>query len=330
MSTNDAPNPKKAALPAALLKRLAKRGIIENKRAKILIETQEKHDKEEIIAENYDEEEDEPTPYSNYDYLKKPEENIWKDKIKTRMTEGGFAGYKCCPNKYNIFHKCTLFCVEHWTDSQTDPSEVYLTRKKRLLKRYPLPQGWVEAFDIGCSAFYYWNQEDDTVSWLPPSHPKSHISKCAEALRREMEESTPIDLGLDSTPLPPGAEEDNIPTAINYNQSMDGSNKMGKDNVMPRKPKSRDLDKTIRSKRERRLRREESDKLDPMDPAAYSDIPRGTWATGLMNQEQRTGVDSTASGALFQMRPYPAPGAVLQANKRKHNNEDSDDHFDDD
>ena len=58
------------------------------------------------------------------------------------------------------------------------------------------------------------------------------------------------------------------------------------------------------------------DALDPMDPAAYSDIPRGKWSDGLPTQaaEAKTGVDSTASGVLFQMRPYPSPGAVLRAN----------------
>jgi len=58
------------------------------------------------------------------------------------------------------------------------------------------------------------------------------------------------------------------------------------------------------------------DALDPMDPASYSDIPRGKWSDGLPTQaaEAKTGVDSTASGVLFQMRPYPSPGAVLRAN----------------
>merc|ERR1712183_602252 len=46
------------------------------------------------------------------------------------------------------------------------------------------------------------------------------------------------------------------------------------------------------------------DALDPMDPASYSDIPRGKWSDGLPTQaaEAKTGVDSTASGVLFQMR----------------------------
>ena len=45
---------------------------------------------------------------------------------------------------------------------------------------------------------------------------------------------------------------------------------------------------------------------------------RGTWASGLERGiEAKTGVDSTASGPLFQMRPYPNPGAILKMNQDK-------------
>lgn len=87
---------------------------------------------------------------------------------------------------------------------------------------------------------------------------------------------------------------------------------------MLKKPKGRDLDKVIRSRSERRQRTElirETGSLDPLDPAAYSDIPRGNWSAGLQQENKKTGADTTASGALFQMRPYPSPSAVLQANK---------------
>jgi len=56
-----------------------------------------------------------------------------------------------------------------------------------------------------------------------------------------------------------------------------------------------------------------------MDPAAYSDVPRGSWTSGLTEESTKTGVDSTASGQLFQMRPYPSPGAILRANATKKN-----------
>lgn len=75
--------------------------------------------------------------------------------------------------------------------------------------------------------------------------------------------------------------------------------------------------------RERRHRRDDKrkgklrkDEIDPMDPAAYSDVPQGTWSDGLETDKAKA-ADSTASGVLFQQRPYPAPGEVLAANKEK-------------
>ncbi|GFP84302.1 polyglutamine-binding protein 1 [Phtheirospermum japonicum] len=68
----------------------------------------------------------------------------------------------------------------------------------------------------------------------------------------------------------------------------------------------------------------EDDELDPMDPSAYSDAPRGGWVVGLKGVQPRA-ADTTATGPLFQQRPYPSPGAVLRKNaevasqKKKHN-----------
>ena len=48
-----------------------------------------------------------------------------------------------------------------------------------------------------------------------------------------------------------------------------------------------------------------------------NDFHRGTWTTGLLKKgEAKTGVDTTANGPLFQMRPYPSPGAVLRQNQQ--------------
>jgi polyglutamine-binding protein 1 len=46
------------------------------------------------------------------------------------------------------------------------------------------------------------------------------------------------------------------------------------------------------------------------------DYFRGNWASGLFDvkDKAKTGADETASGPLFQMRPYPSPGDVLRMN----------------
>ncbi|MCO5612910.1 hypothetical protein L7F22_067183 [Adiantum nelumboides] len=57
----------------------------------------------------------------------------------------------------------------------------------------------------------------------------------------------------------------------------------------------------------------ETDELDPMDPSSYSDAPRGGWGVGLKGVQPKA-ADTTATGPLFQQRPYPSPGAVLRKN----------------
>ncbi|CAH9128444.1 unnamed protein product [Cuscuta epithymum] len=57
----------------------------------------------------------------------------------------------------------------------------------------------------------------------------------------------------------------------------------------------------------------EDEDLDPMDPSSYSDAPRGGWVVGLKGVQPRA-ADTTATGPLFQQRPYPSPGAVLRKN----------------
>jgi len=84
-----------------------------------------------------------------------------------------------------------------------------------------------------------------------------------------------------------------------------------------------DHEEEERRRREKEKKKEEKKKkkistgaLDPMDPASYSDIPRGTWSSGLAEKEDGSrAADSTASGPHFQMRPYPSPGDVLRANE---------------
>ncbi len=47
--------------------------------------------------------------------------------------------------------------------------------------------------------------------------------------------------------------------------------------------------------------------------SSYSDAPQGGWSSGLAGAQPRA-ADTTATGPLFQQRPYPSPGAVLRAN----------------
>jgi len=189
-------------LPPALLARLSQRGLVQNKNATEL------HQNEviEVIAEDYDElgndekhnaeEYQAPPQYDNEDitFRKRGDDNLWLERMRGRMGEANsFTGYKGCPNKYNVWHKCTLYCVNRWEDGKKEPSREYLKRYKRLLKKYPLPKFWQEMYDPGCGSFYFFSPAEELVSWLPPSHPKSKVTKSAATLRRRLEETGDLD-----------------------------------------------------------------------------------------------------------------------------------------
>ncbi|KAH8404658.1 hypothetical protein KR215_006269 [Drosophila sulfurigaster] len=178
------------SLPPTLLQRLASRGLLNKQRA----QAPQSEAIEEIIAENYDEDDKGP-PYtssdqdstSNTKHSAGGNEHFWPDRIKERIgvTES-HHGFKFCPNKYNIYHTCTLYCVNRWSNGQPKANEKYLRRHKRLLRKYPLTGDWKDLYDIGCGVYYFYNPTTRKVSWLPPTHPKARISNSAAIFRKQL------------------------------------------------------------------------------------------------------------------------------------------------
>lgn len=191
--------------------------------------------------------------------------------------------------------------MEHWKDGHIEPDEQYMKRYKRLIDRYPLSKNWTAIYDSGCGAFYFWNEDDQMVSWLPPSHPKAIVSKTAAVMRRDM------DFELSNT----NPDDANAPRIYitKPKPTNEFDEKLKPPIVQPPKPKPQ-----IKLPKWNRKSRAEMGPSDPMDPSSYSDIPRGTWSSGLEGTEKK-GVDSTVTGSGFQQRPYPNPGAVLAANR---------------
>jgi polyglutamine-binding protein 1 len=54
-----------------------------------------------------------------------------------------------CPNKYNIYHDCSLYCHKRYSEVCEEASPKTRRKYQRLLKRYPLPEGWQEVYDPG-------------------------------------------------------------------------------------------------------------------------------------------------------------------------------------
>ncbi|XP_022098864.1 polyglutamine-binding protein 1-like [Acanthaster planci] len=179
-----------------------------------------------------------------------------------------------------------------------------------------LPPGWFKVKDHVSGYHYYWDAEKDLVSWLPPSDPKAQVTLPAVQLNEAQDHKTKTQ----SQPLPPGTEVRSA-NEIRHERPMVGTIGPMRPGSEPRRQAERPspYQKSHREDREsQRHRSKKDDELDPMDPSAYSDAPRGNWSAGLpKSNEAKTGVDTTANGPLFQMRPYPNPGAVLRANAGK-------------
>ncbi|XKL68704.1 hypothetical protein PGB90_006473 [Kerria lacca] len=306
-------------LPPTLLARLAKRGIINTKNAKILSDYHDKEnvkEDEEIIAENYDETEHKKDNFSNSN------NNLTFDSedLKAHI-EAKFKGYPGCPNKYNVWHECTLFCKEYWGDGKKRPSRKYLYYRKKMLEKYTLPENWLEVYDPGTGRYYYWDEENDVVSWLPPSHPRALITDSAAHFREErhMVEGDRYSDNEKKSNSDEGSSSDSSSSSTEikrrkkkYNSSDKDSDQSDEERRTKTKP-SRVNERYIPKHRNKVKKND----IDPMDPAAYSNIPRGGWSDGLnKGLEAKTGADTTATGPLYQMRPYPNPGAVLRANAK--------------
>uniref|UniRef100_A0A293LUK5 WW domain-containing protein n=1 Tax=Ornithodoros erraticus TaxID=265619 RepID=A0A293LUK5_ORNER len=153
-------------IPAALLARLKKRGIVKSDAS------EPEQPEEEVIAEDYDD---------------NPQDN------STQNRSGPCSG---CPNKWNIYHECTAYCYT-WKQGKVQESPNTKRRRLKMLAKYPLPDNWAEIYDPGTGRHYYWKQGTDDVSWMPPSHPKAKVSAPADKLR-ELIKDTDDGIDMDS------------------------------------------------------------------------------------------------------------------------------------
>lgn len=307
-------------LPAVLAARLAKRGIVAKNDSK---RSQEKvhsvgmvqNVDEEVFAEDYDDMSAEAPPAA---FLPPPVPHpVIEEDIE--MTDKLVHETSACPNIQNPYHECSSFCKKKW-GMKTFEHKAGLERKhERLLRRYLLPDGWFEVGDPSTSRYYYWHIESGHVSWLPPTHPRANITLPANTLKA----SLPIaDVAHAVEDLGAAAA---MPTEAPTQEDFEEPDFEEIERELLKEKKRKERKREGRSRRDRRSEKDK-DVLDPMDPAAYSDIARGGWSAGLeLPGAAKTGVDSTATGPLFQQRPYPSPGDILRANAPKKDDDDEED-----
>merc|ERR1712241_593108 len=258
---------KKMPLPPALAARLAKRGIISKKTAQN--PNPVKPTEEEVFAENYDDQEENTKSIPNKNLITNSEAI---EKIK-------FMGYPCCPNKWNVYHECSLFCQNNWSSrsKNTGPeidSEYFEIHKKTMEKYGPLPEDWQEKWDPGTGRHFYWCTRTDKVSWLPPGHPKAKITEAATHVREMIQNQIHME---------PDNSDDSEDDDDDDEHAMDLDSDMESDHEEEERRKFEKLRRKEEKRKEntKKIKFRESGTVDPMDPASYSDCPRGSWSSGL-------------------------------------------------
>ncbi|XP_064632751.1 polyglutamine-binding protein 1-like [Lineus longissimus] len=288
-------------IPAGLLARLQKRGIAVKQEEKRPEKRQKVNEEvEEVFAEDYGN--DEPLlPASAAAAGAKAAPEPAEEEPDAREMEGPLIHeVNGCPNITNPFHECNDWCRKNWGNKKFEPGVDMLRKKARMLRRYPLPEDWYEIADPTTQRCYYWNSITDEISWLSPTHPRAKIT-IAEDKMRDMVRATEVRIVVEDKP---GREEKMAEDEEYEFEALESE-------IQKEKKQRQKLREKSKGKRKR------DEELDPMDPASYSDIPRGNWSAGLEQRgAAKTGVDTTASGPLFQQRPYPSPGDILRANRK--------------
>ena len=298
-------------LPAALLERLKKRGIVtEDRQSSQQQEQRQQEYHEEVIAEDYDDEEEkEEEDKASVPRHQEPSVTIPapSQHYSSFLGKHSLLPVSGCPNKINVYHDCSDYCASRFGNGKEVPSPRTERRYRKLIKRFPLPNEWQDVWEPGTGYYYFWNTKTDEVSWLPPLHPKARVTVSVNKMRNLLKEKEELE----------SDDSDSDEDDSNDSDDDSGSSSSSEEEEKKSQTGLGFKNKSIAGRRKPVLQRND---LDPMDPAAYSsECPRGKWSDGL-NNRQREGTkaaDTTASGPLFQMRPYPSPGDVLKMNKEK-------------
>ncbi|KAL0027994.1 hypothetical protein WJX79_009299 [Trebouxia sp. C0005] len=197
------------------------------------------------------------------------------------------------------------------------------TRERRWTKppmpAPSLPPGWAAAKDPNTGQKYYFNTATGQTQWHKPGDPSLAPSNTAAA-------------PADSAAFIPADAFSGPGPGYVYKQGTDGTGyykdhgPMALSGVVTAvesapavalRPsaavKLSRADGSMKAPSARPAKKARQDAFDPMDPSSYSDAPQGGWSSGLAGAQPRA-ADTTATGPLFQQRPYPSPGAVLRAN----------------
>ncbi|KAK7355279.1 hypothetical protein VNO80_14532 [Phaseolus coccineus] len=204
-----------------------------------------------------------------------------------------------------------------------NPQKSYLTEKSPSSSQ--LPEYWVESLDETTGHKYYYNTKTHVSQWQRPNlahkvlvgdgyDESSNLARCTGCGGWGVGLVQAWGYCNHCTRVLNLPQCQYLSSSSNYQQSSAAhpgeisDNKSSKQGTSLKPP----FHKGSRKGGKKRAHAED-DELDPMDPSSYSDAPRGGWVVGLKGVQPRA-ADTTATGPLFQQRPYPSPGAVLRKN----------------
>lgn len=194
----------------------------------------------------------------------------------------------------------------------------------------PPPPGWRKIQDPASGKTYFWHQASGKTQWSRPEGADAAEGRAGEdGASKEgcvgLAGSKETPAANDET-LPPGWEKKFHPASKQYyyfhtatkerrwtkpETENDGSDIRAPDIEQSGGGGGQRSAQDRREERRRRKNKKgggEDDEVDPMDPTGNK---KGKWTDGMINMGERM-ADSTASGPLWQQRPYPAPGQVLR------------------
>ena len=106
---------------------------------------------EEVFAEDYDDATFVPSAETNQPEL--AETDIPPAGVEPEITASEDDGREliheivACPNKVNCYHECGVYCAERWGLKAFELVPGLQYKQQRLLRKYPLPDGWREVGD---------------------------------------------------------------------------------------------------------------------------------------------------------------------------------------
>ncbi|KAK4581201.1 hypothetical protein RGQ29_024755 [Quercus rubra] len=192
-----------------------------------------------------------------------------------------------------------------------------------------LPESWVESLDETTGHKYYYNTKTHVSQWEHPDSSRQVASKDYDSMLPQSgadvnqdDRSSELEKCMGCGGWGVGLVQmwgycNHCTRVLNLPQCRYLSTRSSDQQQTNNSEKPRSNWKPPMGKGSKRSGRKrayaDDDELDPMDPSSYSDAPRGGWVVGLKGVQPRA-ADTTATGPLFQQRPYPSPGAVLRKN----------------